>query len=102
MATNKLSAILFVLGSMVTLSALVWWRLFYGAIASKMQVNLGDVLSCVYSWGGVCRFVRAFAEQMFKKTPYTPLVFWIGIGILACGILVRFFVAKRVRDLFDA
>lgn len=93
MDARKLSAVLLALGALVTSGALVWWASFYGPITKELQANLSNAISCLYSTGGACSFVGFFVH-IAGKTPYTPTVFWIGIGLLACGGIVRFALKK--------
>jgi hypothetical protein len=88
MDQHKLSDILIALGAIVTTGAFLWWAAFYGTIAKEFNASLSDAVSCLYSTGGACGFVSSLT-QFIGKTPYTPVVFWIGIGMLASGFVIR-------------
>lgn len=88
MDTRKLADILCALGIILTVIAIAWWASFYGAIAEQTGATLGDAKSCIYSKGGPCAVVTFFS-QMSGRTPYSPVVFWIGVGSVACGAIIR-------------
>lgn len=86
---GALSVVLITLGTIVTIGAFFWWMVFYGRLTRELNAGLGQAVSCLYSSGGPCGFVHGLA-QMSGQTPYTPVVFWIGIGALAFGFIVKF------------
>lgn len=74
-------------GIILILISALWWFSFYGAITSKMGANVTDAFSCLYSSNGVCAVASSMA-QISGKTPYDPIVFWIGlIAAIAGGVI---------------
>jgi hypothetical protein len=99
MDLKKLSSILMILGAGLAVAAVIWWYAFYSRIIGELnQLTPGsdtsnssvlDALSCLYSGGGVCSLVTGLAS-LAGKTPYEPMVLWLGIGVLVGGLIVRF------------
>lgn len=90
MDVRKLCSILLTLGAFMTLAALLWWALFYGSVVRELgkDASLIDAVGCLYSSGGPCGFVAGLA-QLGGKTPYSPMVFWIGVALLIVGVVMR-------------
>ena len=85
---KKLTDNLLLLGILITIGAVVWWVIFYSQVTSELGTDLGEAFSCLYSSEGGCGFVSGVA-QMGGMTPYNPMVFWIGSGLLGLGILLN-------------
>ncbi|CAB5507888.1 hypothetical protein [uncultured Gammaproteobacteria bacterium] len=88
MDTKKLTQILIRIGGAVTVAAFIWWAYFYGQITKEMGGNIGDAFGCLYSSSGPCGFISGFA-QFGGVTPYSPVVFWIGVVMLGIGIILK-------------
>jgi hypothetical protein len=50
-------------------------------------------LRCLYSSAGACGFVTG-AAQLAGKTPYEPMLLWIGGVALVAGILIRLSIRR--------
>jgi hypothetical protein len=99
MDLKKLSSILMIAGAVLAAGAVIWWYAFYSKVIGELnQLNPGsdassssvlDTLSCLYSSAGVCSLVSGVAS-IAGRTPYEPMLLWVGVGLLAVGIIVRF------------
>ena len=85
---KKLANLLLLAGIVLLAVALIWWANFYGPIMNELHSKLSKALDCLYSSGGACG-LAAGISQIFGKTPYNPVVFWIGAGAAAAGVLMR-------------
>jgi len=88
MDTQKLAQNVFQVGVTLTALAIAWWAWFYYQIAQGVGGRLMDALSCLYSTGGPCGFVSGFAS-LGGYTPYSPIIFWLGLATLGAGIVLR-------------
>lgn len=88
MDKEKLADILFIGGLFVLCIAVLWWGNFYGEIMRGLGGKVSDAFSCLYTSGGACRFASGVA-QFVGKTPYNPLVFWIGTVSTCVGGLMK-------------
>lgn len=86
---GKLSSLLFKAGVVVTLLALVWWGFTYGQMAIDLGSGFDKALTCLYSSGGLCKMASGFSK-LGGGTPYEPLLFWAGVLLLACGLVLGF------------
>ena len=87
MDMRKLGNILFFGGLLMLIVALIWWWNFYGSAARQDGGKASDVLSCLYSSGGLCGLAKGLA-QLVGKTAYEPLVFQIGaVAAVIGGVL---------------
>ena len=89
MDIKKLTTGIRTVGGLVVLGALFWWYRFYSAVANEFDANLIDALPCIAISSGECGLVRGLAE-LGGFTPYNPLVFWLGIVLLAVGLLLSY------------
>lgn len=94
---KKLGNILAVIGGAVLAGAVAWWFVFYSNVVSELQrapvgveagKGLRDVVSCLYSSDGICGLI-ATGANLFGKTPYAPVVFWVGLVGLVVGVVIR-------------
>lgn len=88
MDIKKLAGILVLAGVIAVIAALLWWNSFYGPIVGHMGRHLSDAYRCIYSSSGRCGFASGIS-QFVGKTPYNPILFWIGVVSLAAGALMR-------------
>ena len=94
---RKLGNALMILGAAVLIGAVIWWMTFYNSIArdigkatgARPDAGLSDVVSCLYSTGGICVWVQTGATFV-GKTPYEPMTFWFGLAALLLGGLIRY------------
>jgi hypothetical protein len=94
---KKLGNLLAAAGAVVLLGACFWWFAFYTSVVRDIgrltgggaDAGLSDVLTCLYSSGGVCSLI-AGASSLTGKTPYEPMVFWFGLAGLLLGLLIRY------------
>ncbi len=86
---RRLGLLLITGGGVLVVAAVAWWLHFYAPLAQDLNVDLGRALRCLYSTSGACGLVTGVA-QLGGKTPYEPMLLWIGLGALAAGILIRF------------
>lgn len=87
--TNRLIHVLLGIGGIATVGALLWWASFYTQVVRELGGSLTDVVSCLYTFDGPCGVVAGFA-QLVGATPYNPVVFWIGVGFLVVGMIMKF------------
>ena len=94
---RKLGNLLVVGGAAVVAAAILWWLFFYSAIMRELAQAPGappggnsvfDALSCLYSNRDVCGFIAGFA-RLLGRTPYEPMVLWVGLAGLILGVLIR-------------
>jgi len=48
MSTGKLGSVLFTLGVLVTVGAVLWWMYFYGQVVKQLGVNWGEAFQCLF------------------------------------------------------
>jgi len=89
MNTTKLSSLLFKAGVVVTMVAVVWWGLTYGQMAVDLGTGFNKALTCLFASGGMCGFTGSLSA-LGGGTPYEPLVFWLGVALLAAGLVLGF------------
>lgn len=94
---RKLGNILAVIGAAALVGAVAWWFVFYSNVVSELQnapggreagAGIRDVWRCLYSSDGLCALISGGAN-LFGKTPYEPMLFWIGLVGLVVGVVVR-------------
>lgn len=78
------AGILMVVGGGFLVIAFLWWSGFYGSLAREAGRSLSFFNSCLWSSGGICGLAAA-AAQKAGQTPYSPMVFWIGVIALVAG-----------------
>ena len=94
---KRLGTILIVGGSAVIVAAFAWWLAFYSTIVNELSrapnaprggTGVFDLVSCLYSSRDVCGFIAGFA-RLLGKTPYEPMLLWLGLGGLVVGVVMR-------------
>lgn len=93
MDVKKLAHSLIVAGLIAVIAALIWWNSFYAPIAHQLGRPLSDAYRCIYSSGGRCGLASGIS-QFIGKTPYDPVLFWVGVVCCAVGALFRVSVKK--------
>ena len=88
MDVKKLAHTLVFVGLVAIMLSFFWWASFYGPIMKDLGGDLSSASSCIYSSSGGCSIASGVA-QMVGKTPYNPILFWVGIVCLSVGVLVR-------------
>ena len=91
---KKLAQILISVGIIAVIAALLWWASFYGPIMQDLGGDLSSAYSCIYSSSGGCSIASGVA-QLAGKTPYNPVLFWIGAASWAVGVLILATMKKQ-------
>jgi hypothetical protein len=98
MDLRRLGMFLMIGGIALIAAAFAWWMMFYSSILGELAKAPGapaggnsvfDLFSCFYSSRDVCGFIAGFARMM-GRTPYEPMVLWLGLAGLAAGAAIRF------------
>jgi hypothetical protein len=98
MNLRRIGNILTIAGVAVTVAAFAWWLAFYSTIMRELSRapnappggnSVFDAISCLYSSKDVCGFIAGFA-RMLGKTPYEPMLLWLGLAGLVIGVVLRF------------
>lgn len=95
MDMKKLSDILVGAGIFVTVGAIIWWCAFYSEVTGE-DIIPASAFRCLYSSGGPCAIIIRVAH-FTGKTPYNPVLFWIGILILGIGLIVKYSIKKEIN-----
>ena len=84
-------------GLALTVVACGWWFAFYSTIMRELSRapnappggnSVFDAISCLYSSKDVCALF-AGAARFVGKTPYEPMLLWVGLAVLVLGVVVR-------------
>jgi hypothetical protein len=94
MDVKKLAKILVSGGLVAVIAAIIWWASFYGPIVKHLGGNLSSAYSCIYSSGGGCSIASDIA-QFVGKTPYSPVLFWVGVVSCGVGVLIKSTLKKQ-------
>ena len=94
---KKLGNVLMAAGAVILVAAVIWWASFYSSLARdfgqvtgvRPNAGLSDVLSCLYSSGGICALATA-GGSIAGKTPYEPMLFWFALAALMLGGVIRY------------
>ena len=82
-----------------------WWFAFYSTIMRELSRapnappggnSVFDAISCLYSSKDVCALF-AGAARFVGKTPYEPMLLWVGLAGLVLGVVVRLVSRPAVR-----
>lgn len=85
---RKLIQTLMSVGGVAILGALGWWFYFYSQVAKELKVDLGELISCVYSTGGSCGVVSGLAK-FAGYTPYEPMLLWFGAATYGIAWILK-------------
>lgn len=88
MDAKRLANILLLLGLATLGGAVLWWASFYGGITRELHASLSDASGCLYSSSGLCALAEGVA-QLVGKTPYNPMLFWVGVVSSVAGSVLR-------------
>lgn len=88
MDVRRFSGLLIALGLILVVGSAAWWWHFYAPLAHEADVSMERAVRCLYSSAGACGFVTG-AAQFAGKTPYEPILLWIGGGAFLAGLLIR-------------
>jgi hypothetical protein len=97
MQLRRIGNILTLAGLVVTVAAFAWWLAFYSTIMNELSRapnappggnSVFNVVSCLYSSRDVCGFIAGFA-RLLGKTPYEPMLLWLGLAGLGAGVAIR-------------
>ena len=96
MNIEKLKKVLMGTGGVILGVAIIWWFSFYSEVVNELGRGKGwdDALVCLYSSSGGCAIISGLAK-FGGATPYEPLVFWVGIIVLALGVILKFTQSKE-------
>ena len=95
---KRLGTFLIIGGLAVIVAACAWWMMFYSSVLTELAKAPGapaggasvfDLASCLYSSRDVCGFIAGFARMM-GRSPYEPMVLWLGVAGLIAGVAIRF------------
>ena len=96
MDLKRLGTFLIIGGAILTAAAFAWWMTFYSSILEELPLagdaggsSVFDLFSCFYSSQDVCGFISGFA-RLIGRTPYEPMLLWVGLAGLVAGLAVRF------------
>jgi len=83
--------VLILLGLVLAVVALIWWGVFYGGAADRMNMNvvdfLGEALPCTFYTTDVCALFRAGGGLM-GYSPYQPVIMWVAVALVIVGIIL--------------
>ncbi len=94
---KRLGTILIIGGGAVVVAAFAWWLAFYSTIVHELSrapgaprggTSVFDLVGCLYSSRDVCGFIAGFA-RLIGRTPYEPMLLWLGLGVLIVGVAIR-------------
>lgn len=88
MDIKKLANLLIIGGIAMLAAAWYWWSSFYEPILQRLHLSLSDASRCLYSNSGTCALSSGIA-QLLGRTPYDPLIFWLGCATLLIGLVIR-------------
>jgi hypothetical protein len=72
---------------LATIAGAVWWWVdYYRPIVRQTGHTLGDAFPCLFRSSGSCGLVSGIS-QLLGESPYTPEPFWIGVGLVALGLI---------------
>ena len=100
---KRLGTFLIIGGAAVIAAAFAWWMTFYSSILQELAKapaspasgsSVFDLFSCFYSSKDVCGFIAGFA-RLIGKTPYEPMLLWLGTVGLIAGLAIRFAAKPR-------
>ncbi len=80
------------IGAVAIAVALAWWAWFYGKVP-------GDYLGCLVTSAGDCAAARAAAPLAGVSFSYEPTLMWLGIAVLATGVMRAAGILTDVRKL---
>ncbi len=113
------SGIIFGIGTVMTLAAIVWWYGFYadaagqlnaladedfpGAIRLDPTADLGafTFFSCLFGEGRLCQALFN-AWQIELGEPYHPALLWIGVWLIIAAGLLTFALSDRANGVLAA
>ena len=74
-----------VIGALCMLDALGAWSKYY---TRADGAHLGNYVACIAYTTQTCRYLDRLGSFL-GHAPYSPLVFWIGVGLFALGFIIR-------------
>ena len=107
MDLRRLGTFLIIGGVALIVAAFAWWMMFYSSILQELArapaspasgSNVFDLFGCFYSSKDICGFISGFA-RLIGRTPYEPMVLWLGLAGSIAGFAIRFAAKPAVgRD----
>jgi len=86
MNANRLGTALKSVGGLVLIASLVWWGLAFRHYFEDFGV--GRCLTCLYSDSDICRVGSGLVSLADGTPSYSPVVFWLAVGLLVLGFVV--------------
>ncbi|AYG76797.1 MULTISPECIES: hypothetical protein [Rhizobium] len=86
--SKTLSNLFVVVGGVGVVGSVFWWYSFYTQVSEFLGARGSLPSECIYTLGGACGMVSN-AANTFGATAYDPKAFWLSIGILAVGVILR-------------
>ncbi|MEH6549943.1 MAG: hypothetical protein V7711_13095 [Pseudomonadales bacterium] len=88
MLTKKLANGLLGLGILLTVLCIAWWGVVYHFISEKSGETLMSTLTCLFSIGENCTFMRGMS-WLQGVNPYEPVFFWLATSILLIALAMK-------------
>ena len=96
MKTRTLLNSFFGLGAVLTLASALWWGVVYYFVSQQNSESMWSSLNCMYSLSQECNVLRAMG-WLRGINPYEPLLFWLGLTVLAMSLLLRSSLSSESR-----
>jgi len=105
MVVPKLAKFLICAGGVIVTASVIWWASYYGALGRQLAglglnvvggSGLNLVGACLFWSTYTCNLVNV-AASFGGRTPYSPMVFWIGIAVVIAGVTVALSHSLKVR-----
>ena len=105
MVVPKLAKFLICAGGLIVAASVIWWASYYGALGRQLAglglnvvggSGLNLVGACLFWSTDACSLVNV-AASLGGKTPYSPVVFWIGVAVVIAGVAIAISQSRKVR-----
>ena len=95
---KRLGTFLIIGGVAVVAAAFAWWMTFYSSIlrnwhgrrARRRAATACSTCSAASTAAGTCAGSSLALRAMVGRTPYEPMVLWLGLAGLVAGAAIRF------------
>jgi hypothetical protein len=75
------------IGGIGTATCVLWWLLFYSAVAAESESSLGDLVECLLHTTKKCKRQQMIA--ILGYPPYKPLLLWLSAAVLLAGVSMK-------------